>query len=155
MQWQVRILDCQILIMVTQRLYQNNQNNNNNRNSRRNSIFFTISSLRRELSPTRTLKWPWHNQVQITCNTSSTYHMQHVVLHATWYKGTAQLLNLTELKSYLSELYFIGWTIKPMKDEEGEETGAPGENPWWRASENATYYTAQRFKPQARLKPMQ
>ena len=27
---------------------------------------------------------------------------------------------------------------QPMK--EGEETGVPGENPWQRASENATYY---------------
>ena len=52
---------------------------------------FTISSLRRELSPTRTLKWPRRNHVQITCNTSSAYHVQHV-LRATWYEGTAQLL---------------------------------------------------------------
>ena len=38
--------------------------------------FFTISSQRRELSPTRTLKWPGRNHVQITCNTSSAYHVQ-------------------------------------------------------------------------------
>ena len=25
--------------------------------------------------------------------------------------------------------------------EGGEETGVPGENPWWRASENATHYS--------------
>ena len=48
------------------------------------------------------------NQVQITCNTLSTYHVQHVILHATWYEGTAQLLSLTELKWHLFELYFIG-----------------------------------------------
>ena len=36
--------------------------------------FFKISSLRRELSPTRTLKRPRRNRVQITCNTSSGYH---------------------------------------------------------------------------------
>ena len=49
-------------------------------------------------------------------------HVQHierlsrasVMLHATWYEGTAQILSLTELKSHLFELYFIGWTIKPM-----------------------------------------
>ena len=40
---------------------------------------FTISSLRREPSPTRTLKWPGRNRVQITCNASSAYHVQHVV----------------------------------------------------------------------------
>ena len=86
----------------------NNDNNNNNRIRRRNSRCFTISSLRRELSPTRTLKWPWRSRVQITCNTSSACHVQHVVLRATWYEGTAQLLSLTELKSHLFELYFIG-----------------------------------------------
>ena len=40
-----------------------------------------------------------------------------VMLRATWYEGTAQLLSLTELKSHLFEFYFIGRTIKPMKDE--------------------------------------
>ena len=37
--------------------------------------------------------------------------MQHVVLHAMWYEGTAQLLSLTEFKSHLFDVYFIGWTI--------------------------------------------
>ena len=46
--------------------------------------------------------------VLITFNTSSAYHVQHVVLRATWYEGIAQLLNLTEFKSHLVELYFIG-----------------------------------------------
>ena len=69
--------------------------------------FFTVSSLRRELS----LKWPERNRVQITCNTSGACHMHHVMLRATWYEGTAQLLSLTEFKSHLYELYFIGWTI--------------------------------------------
>ena len=63
---------------------------NNNRIQRHYSRFYTISSQRRELSPTRTLKWPRRNRVQITCNTSSAYHVQHVVLRATWYEGTAQ-----------------------------------------------------------------
>ena len=77
------------------------RNDNNNRIQRRYLKYFTISSQRRELSPTRTLKWPRRNRVQITCNTSSAYHVQHVVLRATWYEGTAQLLSLTELKSHL------------------------------------------------------
>ena len=55
--------------------------NNNNRIERRNSRFFTISSLRRELSPTRMLKWPGRDRVQIMCNTSSAYHVQHAVCH--------------------------------------------------------------------------
>ena len=38
-------------------------NNNNSRIEMRNSRFFTISSLRREPSPTRTLRWPERNRV--------------------------------------------------------------------------------------------
>ena len=30
---------------------------------------------------------------------------------------------------------------EPLTDEEGEETGVPRENPWWRVSENATYWS--------------
>ena len=75
--------------------------NNNNCISRWNSRFFTISSLRLEPSPTRTLKWPGHCCAQIMCNITSAYHMPHVVLHATWYEGTAQLLSLTKCKSHL------------------------------------------------------
>ena len=41
---------------------------------------FSVSSLRRELSPTRTLKWPERSGVQITCNTSSARHLQHALL---------------------------------------------------------------------------
>ena len=53
----------------------NNNNSNNNRIQRRYSRFLTISSQRREPSPTRTLKWPGRNRVQTTCNTSSAYHV--------------------------------------------------------------------------------
>ena len=105
----------------------NNNNNNNNNIQRRCSRLFTISSQRRELSPTRTLKWPRRNRVQITWNKSSAYHVQHVVLRATWYEGTAQLLSLTELKSHLFELYFVGWNIKPMK--EGRKPEYPEKSP--------------------------
>ena len=68
----------------------------------------TNSSLRCEPSPTRTLKWPGRNRVQIKCNTSGAYLVQHVVLRATRYEGTAQLLSLTEFKSHLFQLYIIG-----------------------------------------------
>ena len=63
--------------------------------------FFTISSLRGEPSPTPTVKWLGCNHVQITCSTWSAYYVQHVVFCGTWYKGTAQLLSLTEFKSHL------------------------------------------------------
>ena len=86
----------------------NNNNDNNNRIQRRYSRFFTTSSQRRKLSPTRTLKWP---QAQSCAN--HVQHIEHlsrasVMLRATWYEGTAQLLRLTESKSHLFELYFIG-----------------------------------------------
>ena len=78
-----------------------------------NSRFFTISSLRRELSPARTFKWPGHSRVQITsrvpnqngvsqawyrveihhsgrkpltCNTWNVCYVQYFVLRATQYK---------------------------------------------------------------------
>ena len=38
--------------------------------------FFTISLQCRKVSPTRTLKWPGYNRVQVTCNTSRVYHVQ-------------------------------------------------------------------------------
>ena len=56
--------------------HNNNSNNKHHRIQRRYSRFFTISSQRCELSPTRTLKWPGRNRVQITCNTLSAYHVQ-------------------------------------------------------------------------------
>ena len=48
---------------------------NNNRIQRRCSRFCTISSQRRELSPTRTPKWPGRNRAQ-THATQSAYHLQ-------------------------------------------------------------------------------
>ena len=86
----------------------NNNSSSSNRNQRHSSRCFTISSLCHELSPTRTLKWPGCSHVQTTGNTSSAYHVQLVMLSATWYEGTAHLFSLTELKSHLFELYFIG-----------------------------------------------
>ena len=142
----------EIHLHIAGTLSNNNNNNNNNRIQRRYSRFFTISSQRHELSPTRTLKWPRRNCVQITCNTSSAYHMQHVVLRATWYEGTAQLLSLTELKSHLFELYFVGWIIKPMK--EGRKPEYP-EKTLGDELQKMPHTTARRFKPQARLEPAQ
>ena len=148
-------------VMLTGELNDNNNdnnnnttttNNNNNRIQRRYSRFFTISSQRRKLSPTRTLKWPRRNRVQITCSTSGAYHVQHVVLRVTWYEGTAQPLSLTELKSHLFELYFVGWIIKPMK--EGRKPEYPEKTPGDEL-QKMPHTTARRFKPQARLEPAQ
>ena len=48
------------------------------------------------------------------------------------------------IKSDRIEITFIWalfYCLNHYTDERGEETGVPGENPWWRASENATYYS--------------
>ena len=72
-------------------------NNNDNRIEKHNLRFFTISSLRHELSPAHTFKWPGRSHVQITCNTSSAYHVQHVVLRVMRYEGTTQAIKFDSL----------------------------------------------------------
>ena len=58
---------------------------------------FTISSLRRELSPACMLKWPGSNHVQITCNTSSAYLMQPAVCHFVQRDSSAILFDRVEI----------------------------------------------------------
>ena len=62
--------------------------------------------------------------------------MQHAVLRATWYEGTAQLLIW---QSWIRIYFSFILLAKLLTDEGGAETGVPGENPWRRASENAIY----------------
>ena len=62
-----------------------------------------------------------------TCNVSC----------ATWYEGTAHLLSLDRVEIAFT-LALLDW-LKPLTDEGGEETGAPGKKPRRRASENAPY----------------
>ena len=72
-----------------------------------------------------------------------------VMLRTTWYEETAQLLSLTELKSHLFELYFIGWTIKPMK--EGRKPEYPEKTPSDELLKKPQT-KSRRFKPQARTR---
>ena len=51
---------------------------------------------------------PGRNRVQITCNTSSAYHVQVSCYGPLGTKGQLSYLSLPELKSHLFELYFIG-----------------------------------------------
>ena len=97
----------------------------NNCIERRNSRCVAISSLRRELSPTRSLKWPGRNRVQITCNTSSAYHVQPAVCHLVRRDFSAKKCDRVEIAFILASFYLL----KPLTDEGGEETGVPGENP--------------------------
>ena len=55
----------------TQEDNQDVSNFNNDHIERRNSIFFTISSLHSQLSPTCTLRRSGGNRVQIMCNTAA------------------------------------------------------------------------------------
>ena len=79
-----------------------NNNNNDDRIQKRNLRFFynhphsAINCLQHKCSSGQGVV-----VCQITCNTSSAYYVQHVMLCATWYEGTAQLLSLAELKSLL------------------------------------------------------
>ena len=89
-------------------------------------IFYNLLSAPRTVS---------NMYAQVARAQSCANHVRHierlsrasVMLRATWYEGTAQLLSLTELKSHLFELYFIGWTIKLMK--EGRKPEYPEKTP--------------------------
>ena len=96
--------------------YNNNNNNNNNDdddgddNNRIYKVHFeicTFSSLRRELSPTRTLKWPGHNGVQITCNMSSACRVQRVVCHLVGRDSSAIKLDRVEIAFILVLFYWL------------------------------------------------
>ena len=110
----MRIICCAVVSPLTLCAWDNNNNNSNsNCTERRNSRFFTISSLRLEPSPTRTLKWPRRNRVQIMCSTLSAYHVQHVVICAMWYEGTVQLVWQS-----LNHIYFsFSFLAEPLADE--------------------------------------
>ena len=81
-----------------------------------------VSSLHYELSPTRTLKWS--SCVQITCNTSSSYHVQLVMCHVV--RRDSSAIKFDRVQITFSLVLFC-W-LKPLTDEEGEETGEPREN---------------------------
>ena len=131
----------------------NNNNNDNNNRIQRRCLRFVYNLL----TALQTLS---NRYAQVARAQSCANHVQHierlsrasVMLCATWYEGTAQLLSLTELKSHLFQLYFIGWTIKPMK--EGRKPEYPEKTPGDEL-QKMPLTTAWRFKPQARLEPAQ
>ena len=73
---------------------------------------FTIFSLCHELSPTCMLKSPGRNPVQITCNTSSTYHIQHVLCHMVWRNSWAISFDWVKITFILALFYWL----KPFTD---------------------------------------
>ena len=100
---------------------QENNNNTNNCIQVCSSRFFTISLLRRELTPTRTLKWPMRNPVKITCNTSSAYHVQRVVCLLVGRDSSAIKFDRAEIVFILALLYWL----KPLIDELNKPPSSP------------------------------
>ena len=123
------------------------KNNNNDSIEKRNSRFFTISSLRRKLSPTCTLKWPGCNCVQITCNTSGAYHVQHVMCHLVRRDSSAIKFDRVYIR-FSSALY----PLIPLAHEGGKEPKYLKKNPNNKL-QKMPHTKAQKFKPQPRLKP--
>ena len=78
--------------------------------------------------------------------------MQHVVLRATWYEGTTQILYLTEFEIAFILALFYWLDNKP--DEGKSETGVPGENPDDEL-QKMSHTKARIFKRQTRLEPAQ
>ena len=66
------------------------------------------------------------------------------MLRATWNELTTQLLSLTELNRIYFNFILLA---EALTDKGGEETGVPGEDPWRRASENATYESSKIQEP--------
>ena len=116
-------------------------NDNDNCIERCNSRFFTVSSLRCTPSPTCTLKWPRRSHMQIMCNSSSAYHVQHVMLRAMWYKGTAHLLSLTEFISHFILAFIL--LAEPLTDE-----GGGGNRSTWRKPLVVSFRKCHTLKPE-------
>ena len=74
----------------------------------------------------------------------------HVTCHLVWRDSSAIKFDRVDIA--LFELYFIGWTIKPMKEGRKPEylEKTPGDELY-----KMPHTTARRFKPQARLEPTQ
>ena len=94
----------------------NNSDNNNNDDDDSNNITiawegavrdFTISSLRREPSPTRTFGWPERSGVQMTCNTLSTYHVLRAMCHVARRDSSAVKFDRVEIAFNLALFYWL------------------------------------------------
>ena len=80
-----------------------NTNNNNNNPIQRHNLRFLQSVCNIYAQAARVQSY------------ANYYHMQHVMLCATWYKGAAQLLSLTEFKSHLFSFNLLAETIHQWK----------------------------------------
>ena len=103
----------------------NGNDNNDDHTERRNFRFFfyTLSSLRRELSPTRSLKWSG----AIVCKSRATHPVSITCnkCHLVRRDSSAVEFDRVEIAFILALFYWL----KRLTDVGGEETGVPGENP--------------------------
>ena len=63
--------------------------------------------------------------MKIACNTSSVYHVQHIVCHVVRRDSAAVKLDRVEIACILALFYWL----KSLTNEGGEGTRVPGENP--------------------------
>ena len=64
--------------------------------------------------------------MEVVCNTSDVYHMQHVMCHVVRKDSPAIKFDIVEITFILALFYWL----KPLSSNEGgEETGVPRENP--------------------------
>ena len=63
--------------------------------------------------------------MQITCNTLSAFHVQHVACHVVRRDSSAIKLDRVDIAFILDLFYWL----RPLTDEGGKETGEPRENP--------------------------
>ena len=110
----------------------NNDNNNDNNNTTTPTTTLALNGANRTFYNLFTAPHIVSKMyAQMARAQSCANHVQHIKLsRATCRvprgtKGTAQLLSLTEFKSYFSFILLA----EPLTDKGGEGTGAPGENP--------------------------
>ena len=63
--------------------------------------------------------------MQILCNTLGAYYVQHSTGHMVQRNSSAVKFDRVEIVVVLALFHWL----KPLRDEGGEETGVPGENP--------------------------
>ena len=86
--------------------------------------------------------------VQVARALSCANHVQHIgrlsrakcrdTCHGIRRDSSATKFDRVET-AFILAFFWGGGGAEPLIDKRGEETGVPGENPWRRASENATY----------------
>ena len=91
-----------------------NKNNNNDRIERHTSRFLQSPHCATScLQLISTFKWPGRKRAQVTCNTSSVYHVQHAVCHVVQRDSSAIKFDRAEIAIFSALSYWL----KPLTDE--------------------------------------